>query len=78
MQRLLRACALTHLENAHSKNKSAFKEVVSLDIWPAGSVDEKALKLAHTRVMKRRERAAGASGGGKRQAGQPGEPPDAA
>ena len=72
------ACALTHRRTAHSKHKSAFKEVVSLDIWPAGSVDEKALKLAHTRVMKRRERAAGASGGGKRQAGQPGEPPDAA
>ena len=49
---------------------------MSLDIWPAGSVDEKALKLAHTRVMKRRERAAGASGGGKRLAGQP-EPLDA-
>ena len=44
---------------------------MSLEIWPAGLVDEKALKLAHTRVMKRRERAAGASGGAKRPAGQP-------
>jgi len=44
---------------------------MSMEIWPAGLVDEKALKLAHTRVMKRRERAAGASGAGKRQAGQP-------
>ena len=69
--------ALTFCRSACSKHKSAFKEVVSLDIWPAGAVDEKALKLAHTRVMKRRERAAGASGGAKRQAEQP-EPPAAA
>lgn len=45
--------------------RSMFKEVLSLNIWPAGLVDIKALKLAHTRVLKRRERASAGAGGPK-------------
>ena len=36
-----------------------------MNIWEPGMVDVKSLQLANTRVIKRRERAAGASGGGK-------------
>ena len=49
-------------------HKSVFAEILSRNIWAPGMVDAKTLKLANTRVIKRRERA---SGGGKPKAAAP-------
>jgi hypothetical protein len=54
-----------------SQHKSVFKDILARNIWPPGMVDAKTLKLAHTRVIKRRERAAGTSGAGRKAAAQP-------
>jgi hypothetical protein len=56
------------------QHKSVFKDLAARDIWPPGMVDAKALKLAHTRVIKRQVRASGAASGkmtgGGAEAGQ--------
>jgi hypothetical protein len=56
------------------QHKSVFKDLAARDIWPAGMVDAKALKLAHTRVIKRQVRAScaasGKMNGGGAEAGQ--------
>jgi len=48
-----------HCLRAH---KSVYKNLLASDIWPQGLVDVAALKLAYTRVSKRKK---GASGGGR-------------